>query len=219
MWECHPASLIAELKKRNNVFTGIVETLGSVVACTHNGSNINFRFRAVLDEPIKVDQSIAHNGVCLTVTQIHQNNDNGEKDYEVVAVDETLRKTNLGSLKPGDPVNIERCLRAGQRLDGHFVQGHVDTVGHVVEIEVLDGSWNYHFSFPESYSMLLVDKGSVCINGVSLTVVQSSKGQFSVTIIPYTFEHTNFHSLQVGSPVNLEFDILGKYILKMQEMR
>ena len=193
--------------------------MGNVERIEKEGTNVHFTIASDISKELKIDQSIAHNGVCLTVTQIHQNNDKGEKDYEVVAVDETLRKTNLGSLKPGDPVNIERCLRAGQRLDGHFVQGHVDTVGQVVEIEVLDGSWNYHFSFPESYSMLLVDKGSVCINGVSLTVVQSSKGQFSVTIIPYTFEHTNFHSLQVGSPVNLEFDILGKYILKMQEMR
>lgn len=200
------------------MFTGIIETLGEVVSTSAQGSNITFRFRAVLDEPIRIDQSIAHNGVCLTVTEIFTQSDNGLKEYTVVAVDETLRKTNLGSLQPGDPVNVERCLRVGQRLDGHFVQGHVDTVGHVTAIEVLDGSWNYHFAFPESYSGLLVDKGSVCVNGVSLTVVESAKGTFSVTIIPYTFEHTNFHAFRVGSPVNLEFDILGKYFLKQQSL-
>jgi riboflavin synthase len=201
------------------VFTGIIETLGEVVALTAAGSNIAFRFRAVLDEPIRVDQSIAHNGVCLTVTEIFQQAADGLKEYEVVAVDETLRKTNLGSLKPGDVLNVERCLKVGQRLDGHFVQGHVDTVGYVTVVETLDGSWNYHFTFPEEFSGLLVDKGSVCVNGVSLTVVQAGKGTFSVTIIPYTFAHTNFHAFQVGSPVNLEFDILGKYFLKQQSLR
>lgn len=200
------------------MFTGIIETLGEVVALTPDGTNIGFRFRASLDEPIRVDQSIAHNGVCLTVTEIFEQVPDGQKEYHVVAVDETLRKTNLGSLRPGDPVNIERCLRVGQRLDGHFVQGHVDTVGQVTAIETLDGSWNYHFAFPEEFSGLLVDKGSVCVNGVSLTVVQSGKGFFSVTIIPYTFAHTNFHAFAVGSPVNLEFDILGKYFLKQQAL-
>lgn len=201
------------------MFTGIIETLGEVVALAPAGSNITFRFRAVLDEPIRVDQSIAHNGVCLTVTEIFQNAPDGQKEYCVVAVDETLRKTNLGSLQPGDPINIERCLKVGQRLDGHFVQGHVDTVGKVTDIETLDGSWNYRFSFPEEFSGLLVDKGSICVNGVSLTVVESGKGFFSVTIIPYTFEHTNFHAFYTGSPVNLEFDILGKYFLKQQALR
>lgn len=198
------------------MFTGIIESLAEVVECTPQGSNLKFRFRATLDEPIRVDQSIAHNGVCLTVTEIHANHP--EVDYCVVAVDETLRKTNLGDLRRGQKVNLERCLKLGQRLDGHLVQGHADTTGRVERVEVLDGSWNYHFSFPESYSGLLVDKGSICVNGTSLTVVQSGKGSFSVTIIPYTFEHTNFHQLQAGDRVNLEFDILGKYLLKQQEL-
>lgn len=197
------------------MFTGIIETVGRVVAIQESGSNRIFEFSAVLDEAIQVDQSIAHNGTCLTVTRIAQNNASGEKHYEMVAVDETLKKTNLGQLKVGDAVNVERCLKVGQRLDGHFVQGHVDTVGRVERVEVLDGSWNYHFSFPASFSHLMVDKGSITINGVSLTVVQCGEGSFSVTIIPYTYEHTNFHTFEVGTMVNLEFDILGKYLTKM----
>lgn len=192
--------------------------MARVVAVKPMGSNVEFRFLAELDEPIKVDQSIAHNGVCLTVTEIFQNEDKGTREYHVVAVDETLRKTNLGDLKPGQWVNLERCLKVGQRLDGHFVQGHVDTTGVVERVEVLDGSWNYYFRFPESFSGLIVDKGSICVNGVSLTVVQSGLGTFSVTIIPYTFEHTNFRNLKAGDRVNLEFDILGKYFLKQQQL-
>ncbi len=179
------------------------------------GTNLTFRISTVLDEPIKVDQSIAHNGVCLTVTEIFANADDGQREYTVTAVDETLQKTNLGDWEVGTAVNIERCLRVGQRMDGHFVQGHVDTVGRVTHIADVDGSWMFHFEFPREYSNLLVDKGSICVNGVSLTVVQSGEGSFSVTIIPYTFEHTNFHALKVGTAVNLEFDILGKYLHKI----
>ncbi|HHG83369.1 MAG TPA: riboflavin synthase [Bacteroidetes bacterium] len=197
------------------MFTGIIETIGKVLDIEVQGSNRKFLFSAVLDERIQVDQSIAHNGACLTVTEISQNNEMGEKRYAVVAVDETLRKTSLGCLEVGDDVNVERCMKVGQRLDGHFVQGHVDTVGTVTAVEVLDGSWNYHFSFPNSFSNLMVDKGSVTINGVSLTVVSSGLGTFSITIIPFTFEHTNFRGLKVGDLVNLEFDILGKYLAKI----
>jgi riboflavin synthase len=197
------------------VFTGIIENTGQVVSTEAAGTNITFRITTVLDEPIKVDQSIAHNGVCLTVTEVFENEPLGRKDYTVVAVDETLKKTNLGAWKPGTLVNIERCLKAGQRMDGHFVQGHVDTVGRVEQVLDVDGSWMYHFSFPIEFSNLLVDKGSICVNGVSLTVVRSGEGTFSVTIIPYTYEHTNFHQLQVGDGVNLEFDILGKYLHKI----
>lgn len=190
--------------------------MGRIVSVEASGTNLTFRVVCTLDEPIKVDQSIAHSGVCLTVTEIFQNDDaSGTRDYTVVAVDETLRKTNLGSLQRGSMVNIERCLRAGQRMDGHFVQGHVDTTGRVERIEDMDGSWNYHFSFAPEHSTLLVDKGSICVNGVSLTVVQSGTGSFSVTIIPFTWEHTNFHALRVGDAVNLEFDILGKYLHKI----
>jgi riboflavin synthase len=197
------------------VFTGIIESTGRIVALEAEGSNITFRIATSLDEPIKVDQSIAHNGVCLTVTKIHENAESGQKDYEVVAVDETLKKTNLGKLAPGKLLNIERCLKAGQRMDGHFVQGHVDTTGSVTKIEEVDGSWMIHFNFPESYSSLIVNKGSICVNGVSLTVVECDENSFSVTIIPYTFEHTNFCELKVGDSVNLEFDILGKYLHKI----
>ena len=200
------------------MFTGIIESLGKVTDLKTEGTNLVMRFRAPLDaEPIKVDQSIAHNGTCLTVTEIFQN-DEEAREYTVVAVQETLEKTNLGSLKVGDPINIERCMKVGQRLDGHFVQGHVDTVGEVTQVEEREGSWMFSFSFPERYAALMVDKGSVTINGVSLTVVSPSKNDFSVTIIPYTYEHTNFHDLKVGSKVNLEFDILGKYITRMQEL-
>jgi riboflavin synthase len=197
------------------VFTGIIEHTGRLVARASAGTNIVFRIATELDEPIKVDQSIAHNGVCLTVTEIFENEPTGRKEYTVVAVDETLRKTNLGDWQPGTLINIERCLKAGQRMDGHFVQGHVDTVGRVAQVVDLDGSWMFHFTFPAEFSNLLVDKGSICINGVSLTIVQSGEGSFSVTIIPYTYEHTNFQALRVGDAVDLEFDILGKYLHKI----
>lgn len=197
------------------MFTGIIESTGRVLAMDAQGSNITFRIATELDEAIKVDQSIAHNGVCLTVTRIHENSDTGKKDYEVVAVDETLKKTNLGQLEPGHLLNIERCLKAGQRMDGHFVQGHVDTTGSVKSIQEVDGSWMIHFHFPEDYASLIVNKGSICVNGVSLTVVECDQNTFSVTIIPYTFEHTNFLTLQAGDAVNLEFDILGKYLHKI----
>jgi riboflavin synthase len=197
------------------MFTGIIESTGRLLARKAEGSNIVFRIATRLDEPLRVDQSIAHNGVCLTVTELFVNDPDGAKEYTVVAVDETLKKTNLGVLKEGAVFNIERCLKAGQRMDGHFVQGHVDTTGRVERVEELDGSWMYYFSFPVEFSNLLVDKGSICVNGVSLTIVQSGEGSFSVTIIPYTFEHTNFHALKVGDAVNLEFDILGKYLHKI----
>lgn len=197
------------------MFTGIIEHTGRLVARASAGTNIVFHIATELDEPIKVDQSIAHNGVCLTVTEIFENEPTGRKEYTVVAVDETLRKTNLGDWQPGTLINIERCLKAGQRMDGHFVQGHVDTVGRVAQVVDLDGSWMFHFTFPAEFSNLLVDKGSICINGVSLTIVESGEGSFSVTIIPYTYEHTNFQALRVGDAVNLEFDILGKYLHKI----
>ena len=197
------------------MFTGIIEQTGQVIACSASGTNITFRIATTLDEPIKVDQSIAHNGVCLTVTEIFENESDGNKEYSVVAVNETLKKTNLSDWAPGTIVNIERCLKAGQRMDGHFVQGHVDITGRVEKIQDMNGSWMLHFSFPLEFSSLLVNKGSICVNGVSLTVVQSAEGGFSVTIIPYTFEQTNFHTLSVGDAVNLEFDILGKYLHKI----
>lgn len=198
------------------MFTGIIESLGEVVELRTEGTNLVLRFKVNLDqEPIQVDQSIAHNGTCLTVTEIFQNQETGEKEYEVVAVQETLEKTNLGKFRVGDVVNVERCMKVGQRLDGHFVQGHVDAVGEVGNVEDREGSWMIGFNFPEEFAQLMVDKGSITINGVSLTVVECTKNTFSVTIIPYTWEHTNFHTFNEGTAVNLEFDILGKYITKM----
>lgn len=196
------------------MFTGIIESLATVQSVQEEGTNRHFTLRVRLDEPIKVDQSIAHNGVCLTVTEIFENEPDGWKEYSVTAVEETLTKTDLGSWKAGRKVNIERCMKVGARLDGHFVQGHVDTTGTVQTIEDRQGSWILAFEFPESFSGLMVDKGSICVNGTSLTVVESGKGWFTITLIPFTWEHTSFHTLKVGDSVNLEFDILGKYLVK-----
>ena len=189
------------------MFTGIIETLGTLVAAKQEGSNLHLTIKSKITPELKVDQSVAHNGVCLTVTEI-----NGDC-YNVTAVAETLAKTNLGSLKTGDSINLERCLRVGDRLDGHFVQGHVDTTGTCIERQELDGSWLFRFSYPEQFSTLIIEKGSICINGVSLTAFDAAKGGFTVTIIPYTNGHTNFSSIEKGSVVNLEFDVLGKYIM------
>lgn len=199
------------------MFTGIVEFMGTVEQVDTQGTNRIFTLSAPFDEPIKVDQSIAHDGVCLTVTAIL---DQGEMTrYTVTAVDETLKKSHLGQWQVGTQVNLERSMRANARLDGHFVQGHVDNTGEVLSVQEVDGSWNYAFRFDPPYAPLLVDKGSVCINGVSLTVVQAGRDRFSVTIIPYTYEHTNFHRMQPGDRVNLEFDIMGKYLARMMALR
>lgn len=196
------------------MFTGIIEQIGQITAIHTQGTNVTFTVQSFFDSPIKVDQSIAHNGVCLTVTDIFSITDN-TYEYAVTAVKETLEKTHLGDWKVGTFVNIERCMRVGDRLDGHFVQGHVDTKGRVEEIQEVGGSWMYVFSFDPKFSHLLVDKGSITINGVSLTVVASEIGRFSVTIIPFTYAHTTFQSLAVGEYINLEFDILGKYMDKI----
>lgn len=197
------------------MFTGIIEHLGKITSIQTAGTNRIFDIRVPFKDSIQVDQSIAHNGVCLTVTHIHEQSVEKGTHYSVTAIDETLQKTNLGKLKVGDIVNIERCMRVGDRLDGHFVQGHVDDVGLVEKIEDEDGSWVFHFSFDKKHAMLMVDKGSICVNGVSLTVVKSEENRFSVAIIPYTFAQTNFHQLKPGDAINLEFDILGKYMLKL----
>lgn len=191
------------------MFTGIIESTAALLATREEGTNLHFRFGTPVARELKVDQSVAHNGVCLTVTKVE-----GE-EYEVTAVEETLRRTNLGELRSGDLVNLERCMRLGDRLDGHIVQGHVDTTGSVERIEARDGSWNVYFTYDPAAGHPTVPKGSVCVNGVSLTVVESDRGRFSVTIIPYTWEHTNFHRLQAGSKVNLEFDIIGKYVERL----
>lgn len=200
------------------MFTGIIEQLGEVIEIRTEGTNYIFEIHSPFPDEIKVDQSIAHNGVCLTVTDIFEQRPGYGARYSVTAVQETLEKTQMGELKTGSRVNIERCMKVGDRLDGHFVQGHVDGVGEVISVEERAGSWMYHFRFAPAYEALIVDKGSICINGVSLTVVQCLDDTFSVTIIPFTYEHTTFRDLKTGDPVNLEFDILGKYIHKFHHL-
>ncbi len=190
------------------MFTGIVETSGEVVATQKEGTNIHFTIESSLAPELKIDQSVSHDGVCLTVTAVSGN------QYNVTAVDETLRKTTLGGLNPGSKVNLERCMPANGRFDGHIVQGHVDQTAVCTSIADQDGSWLFRFSY-DGNENVTVEKGSICVNGVSLTVVNSEEGAFQVAIIPYTFEHTNFHSLVVGQRVNLEFDVVGKYIQKL----
>jgi len=194
------------------MFSGIIEDLGLVKALRKEGSNLHLQIAAAFSNDLKIDQSVAHNGVCLTVTQIT------EDGYWVTAVEETLLKTNLGLLQINDLVNLERCITLNTLLDGHLVQGHVDTTALCTKVEDRDGSWNFYFEYknPENKkSWITIEKGSITINGVSLTVVNSSNTGFSVTIIPYTFEHTNFCRIKEGSKVNLEFDIIGKYVAKL----
>lgn len=195
------------------MFTGIVEELGEVLDMRQDGSNIHFAIATSFTHELQVDQSIAHDGVCLTVTELHQNS------FTVCAVQETLDRTALTTWKPGRKVNLERAMKMDARLDGHIVQGHVDSVGKCTSIEEKDGSWIFTFSHEATPNNLTVEKGSICINGVSLTVVVSGSAHFSVAIIPYTFEHTTFKQLQVGDPVNLEFDVIGKYVAKMMAGR
>lgn len=191
------------------MFTGIIETLAKIESIEKEGSNVHFTFSSSITHELKIDQSVAHNGVCLTVVKINGN------QYTVTAIDETLKRTNLGSLKVGDIVNLERCMPANGRFDGHIVQGHVDTTATCVSVNNLNGSWEFVFEYEANPKHMTVEKGSITINGVSLTVVDSKANGFSVHIIPYTFEHTNFKTIERGTKVNLEFDIVGKYIAKM----
>ncbi len=191
------------------MFTGIIETLGRVVKTNVESGNVRLTIHSEIASELKVDQSISHNGVCLTVVAIQGN------EYEVIAVDETLKRTNLGKFKSGDEVNLERCMRLGDRLDGHIVQGHVDTTAIVKDVVEADGSWMIYFEYKKAPGYITVQKGSICVNGVSLTVVDSGDDNFSVTIIPYTWEHTNFHAFRAGTTVNLEFDIIGKYVARL----
>ena len=192
------------------MFSGIVEKLAKVKNIVSEGTNIHFTLSCDFISEVYIDQSIAHNGVCLTVVSI----DLEKQQYTVTAIEETLSKTNLKHWQIGSVINVERSLKMGDRLDGHLVQGHVDTTGKCVFLEEKNGSWNYTFEHPENPNFLTVEKGSICVNGVSLTVVNSKKNQFSVSIIPYTFQHTNFKFLKVNDSINLEFDILGKYFAK-----
>lgn len=191
------------------MFTGIVEATAEIVEIVAEGTNLTFRLSAALAPELKVDQSVSHNGVCLTVTSIEGTT------YTVTAVDETLKKTNLSQWKVGTKVNVERCMPAHGRFDGHIVQGHVDQTGVCTYIAEVGGSWLFDFTYDASVGNITVEKGSICVNGVSLTVFNSHDDGFRVTIIPYTYEHTNFHQLKVGDIVNLEFDILGKYMQKI----
>lgn len=189
------------------MFTGIIEQLGVVKKIEKEGENVHFTITSPFTNELKIDQSVAHNGCCLTVVKL-----DGD-DYVVTAILETMQKTNLGDWKVGTKVNLERCMVMNGRLDGHIVQGHVDTTAQCIDIENQDGSWKYTFEYTDD--QITVEKGSVTVNGTSLTVVNSKDKQFSVCIIPYTYEFTNFHELTVGSRVNLEFDIIGKYVAKM----
>jgi len=191
------------------MFTGIIETLGKVEAIREEGTNKHFILSSPFTNELKIDQSVAHNGVCLTVVSIDGSN------YTVTAIDETLNKTNLNSLKKGDTVNLERCMQANGRFDGHVVQGHVDQVGICEEVVDENGSWRFTFSYDTSSGNVTVEKGSICVNGISLTVVDSKEDRFSVAIIPYTYEHTNLQHVKPGNTVNLEFDIIGKYVARL----
>lgn len=195
------------------MFTGIIETLGRVVSLEKEGGNLHISMQTPLAGDLKIDQSVAHNGVCLTVVAV------GDDQYTVTAISETLQRTNLGLLVPGSLVNLERAMVLGNRLDGHLVQGHVDQTGRCTAIEELDGSWVFRFQYDPDVNNLTIEKGSITIDGTSLTVVDSGPDGFSVAIIPYTFEHTCFHTYGVGTVVNLEFDIIGKYVARLYESR
>ncbi len=191
------------------MFTGIIEELGEVTALVKDQDNLNITVRSKLSKELKIDQSLAHNGVCLTVVKL------GEDSHTITAIKETIDKSSIGNLNVGDKVNLERAMQLGARLDGHIVQGHVDQTAVCTEIIELDGSWVYTFRYENTYNNLTIEKGSITVNGVSLTVVNSKPGSFSVAIIPYTYENTNFHQIDRNDRVNLEFDMIGKYVARL----
>jgi len=191
------------------MFTGIIETLGKVTGLRREQGNLHITVESAISNELKIDQSVSHNGVCLTVVAV------ADGKHTVTAIEETLNKTNLGYLEVGEPVNLERCMQLNARLDGHIVQGHVDQTAYCTEFKELDGSWEYTFEYDAAQGNITVEKGSICVNGISLTVVNSQANSFSVAIIPYTFEHTNLHTVHKGSVVNLEFDIIGKYVARL----
>jgi len=193
------------------MFTGIIEQVGKIKTLTKEGSNLHIEIASDLASELKIDQSVSHNGVCLTVVEVKNNS------YLVTAIDETLQKTNLGSLTESNAINLERAMKLGDRLDGHIVQGHVDQVGVCKSISEENGSWIFTFTYKEEKGNVTIEKGSITINGVSLTVVNSKENEFSVAIIPYTFEQTNFKELKTGSKVNLEFDMIGKYVARITQ--
>jgi len=195
------------------MFTGIIETLGKVEKLEKEGGNLHITVASNIASELKIDQSVSHNGVCLTVVSIDGDN------YTVTAIEETLEKTNLGDLTLGDVVNLERAMVLGARLDGHIVQGHVDQTAICKLVEKKEGSWIYTFEYDPKLNNVTIEKGSITVDGVSLTVVDSQKNSFSVAIIPYTHEHTGFHTYKVGTTVNLEFDVVGKYVSRLLELR
>ncbi|MFZ4679146.1 MAG: riboflavin synthase [Flavobacterium sp.] len=195
------------------MFTGIIETLGIIKDLKKDNSNVTITVSSSITHELKIDQSVAHNGVCLTVIAIN----NGE--YKVTAIKETIEKTNLADWKVGDMLNLERAMKLGDRLDGHIVQGHVDQTGICKSIEEANGSWYFTFEYDSNLNNITIEKGSITVNGVSLTVVNSKKNEFSVAIIPYTFEHTNFKNIKIGTTINLEFDVVGKYVARLYSLR
>jgi riboflavin synthase len=191
------------------MFTGIIETIGQITDLQKQGTNLHLRVESGISNALKIDQSVSHDGVCLTVTRVENN------AHWVTAVEETIQKTNFSTLALGKKLNLERCMVNNGRFDGHIVQGHVDQTGIVKKIEDKNGSWLYHFEYDPARENVTVEKGSISVNGVSLTCFNSKQFEFSVAIIPYTFEHTNFHQLKVGDTINLEFDIIGKYVKRL----
>jgi riboflavin synthase len=191
------------------MFTGIIESLGQVQSIDNHGTNKTFWISSPISSELKVDQSISHNGACLTVEEVR------EGSHRVTAIEETLKKTNLGTWQTGDGVNLERCLLMNGRLDGHIVQGHVDTVATCLDRQGKKGSWEFRFEFPKKFTGLVIEKGSICLNGISLTIFNVKKTRFDIAIIPYTFDHTNIQSVVPGIRVNLEFDMIGKYVSRL----
>jgi riboflavin synthase len=191
------------------MFTGIIEAFGTVKSVRQEGSNKHFTIQSPISNQLKIDQSVSHDGVCLTVVKVDSDS------HTVTAIDETLQKSNLGKLKQGNTINLERCMVANGRFDGHIVQGHVDQTGTVKSVQEANGSWLIEFEYDPSSGNVTVEKGSICVNGVSLTCFNSKANGFTVAIIPYTYDHTNFKSLKAGDAVNLEFDIVGKYVKRL----
>lgn len=194
------------------MFTGIIETLGIIKDIQKEGDNLHITLASSISNELKIDQSVSHNGVCLTVVAI-----SGD-EYTVTAIKETILKTNLSDWKVGDSVNLERAMKLGDRLDGHIVQGHVDQTGECISIEEANGSWYFIFKYDRKWNNITIEKGSITINGVSLTVLNSKDDEFSVAIIPYTFEHTNFKNFTIGTKINLEFDVIGKYVSRLTNL-
>ena len=193
------------------MFTGIVENVSTLSRIEKEGTNIHFTFTTVIADELKIDQSLSHDGICLTVVNV----DKEKKEYTVTAMQETLDRTNMGHLKIGDIMNIERSMPMNARFDGHIVQGHIDQTATCIKVEELDGSWKFYFTYDQTKGNITVEKGSISVNGVSLTVVDSKDDMFSVAIIPYTYDVTNFHNFKNGTVVNIEFDVFGKYVAKL----